>query len=146
MKNITSILLLIVGIVFMGSCRSPKNVVNTFNDFEGEWRVSELNGVSMHPADSRQVISFDTVRKLMSGNAGCNRMSGSVEYNPTQPKLIKFMRIATTRMACPDMESENELLEALRQVVRFEPVGGTAPFNAIAFYGITDNKILEITR
>ena len=61
---------------------------------------------------------------------------GQIEYSDSRKNIIKFPQVATTRMACPDMSGERELLQALDKVVRFDAVGEVKPVNKIALYGI----------
>ena len=95
----------------------------------------ELNGKVLNPAETNQVIEFDVARHSLSGRAGCNRMMGQIEYSDSRKNIIKFPQVATTRMACPDMSGERELLQALDKVVRFDAVGEVKPVNKIALYG-----------
>lgn len=73
--------LAIAGITVLSSCKSPKAVVASYSDLNGEWSVVELNGKKQDPAESKQLIVFDVARNHLSGNAGCNRMNGSMEYS-----------------------------------------------------------------
>jgi len=145
-RNLVYLFLVITSIGLMGSCSSNKAAVATFSDLDGEWKVVELNGQSKDPAETRQTIKFDTLRKLVSGHAGCNRMTGSVEYNDNQKHIIKLSKMATTRMACLDMTGESEYLDVLGKVVRFEAVGDIKPVTEVAFYAADNSKILVIKK
>ncbi len=131
--------------LFMTSCKSNK-VVAAFSDLDGNWDIIEMNGITLDPQATSQTLSLDIDRETMSGNAGCNRMSGKIEYFPGQKDIIKFPRIVTTRMACQDMQLEDELLKTLDKVVRFATDTDTKPINRIAFYGIDNNKLLVIEK
>lgn len=146
MKKLIYVCLILTGIVLMGACRSQKAVVASFSDLDGEWKITELNGQAKNPAESRQMIVFDALRKHVSGNAGCNRMTGSVEYDESRKNIIKFSRMVTTRMACPDMAAEGEFLAALNKVVRFEAVGDATPVMEVAFYAADNDKVLVIKK
>lgn len=143
MKKYLCLCLTVLCIGLFASCRTQKAVVATFSDLDGEWNVIELNGKVLNPVDTRQFIVFDMARQMISGNSGCNRMTGKIEYSDSQKNIIKFPQIASTRMACPDMSGEQELLTALDKVVRFAGVGNTKPANKIALYG-TDNTLLMV--
>ena len=67
---------------------------------------------------------------------------GKIEYNDAYKNIIKFPQVATTRMACPDMSGERELLEALNKVVRFEAQGEAAPVTEIALFGTNNDKVV----
>ena len=146
MKKYLFLCLAVVGIAVFASCKSQKAVVASFSDLDGEWRVVELNGKKLDPADSKQLIVIDVARKHLSGNAGCNRMNGNIEYTDAQKNIIKFPQVATTRMACPDMKGEQEFLEALNKVVRFQAEGETKPVNIIALYGTDNGKLMVIQK
>lgn len=146
MKKYLLLCLAVVGIVAFASCKSQKAVVATFSDLDGEWNVVELNGKKLDPSDSRQLMVIDVARKHLSGNAGCNRMNGAIEYTDNQKNIIKFMQVATTRMACPDMQGEQEFLDALGKVVRFQAEGDVKPVNTVAFYGTDNGKLMVIQK
>ncbi|WP_280747499.1 META domain-containing protein [Parabacteroides sp. PF5-9] len=118
-------------------------MIATIADLDGNWKVTELNEQKLDPEQSRQVLQFDILRRHLSGNAGCNRMTGSIEYNEAMPNIIKFSQVATTRMACPNMKSENEFLGTLAKVVRFQKTDEAKPIHSIVFFG-TDNKPLMV--
>ena len=146
MKKYLFLCLAVVGIAVFASCKSQKAVVASFSELDGEWSVVELNGKKLDPADSKQLIVIDVARKHLSGNAGCNRMNGNIEYTDAQKNIIKFPQVATTRMACPDMKGEQEFLEALNKVVRFQAEGETKPVNIIALYGTDNGKLMVIQK
>lgn len=146
MKKYLFLCLAVVGIAVFASCKSQKAVVASFSDLDGEWSVVELNGKKLDQADSKQLIVIDVARKHLSGNAGCNRMNGNIEYTDAQKNIIKFPQVATTRMACPDMQGEQEFLEALNKVVRFQAEGNVKPVNTIALYGTDNGKLIVIQK
>ncbi|MFV0582658.1 MAG: META domain-containing protein [Parabacteroides gordonii] len=146
MKKYLFLCLAVVGIAVFAACKSQKAVVASFSDLDGEWSVVELNGKKLDPADSKQLIVIDVARKHLSGNAGCNRMNGNIEYTDAQKNIIKFPQVATTRMACPDMQAEQEFLEALNKVVRFQAEGNVKPVNTIALYGTDNGKLMVIQK
>ena len=115
-KGLFYICLLLVGVGLFAGCKSKKAVVASFSDLDGEWGVVEMNGKTLNPEETHQVLVFDVARQGLSGNAGCNRLMGKIEYNDAYKNIIKFPQVATTRMACPDMSGERELLEALNKV------------------------------
>ena len=73
-------------------------------------------------------------------------MMGEIEYSDSRKNIIKFPQVATTRMACPDMSGERELLQALDKVVRFDAVGEVKPVNKIALYGTDNTKLMVIEK
>lgn len=146
MKKYLYLCLAVVGIAVFASCKSQKAVVASYSDLDGEWSVVELNGNKLDPDKSNQLIVIDVARNHLSGNAGCNRMNGSIEYSEARKNIIKFPQVATTRMACPELKGEQEFLEALNKVVRFEAEGDGKPVNTVAFYGTDNGKLMVIEK
>lgn len=84
------------------------------------WKLVELNGkeISVN-AESGNREAFLTLTKehnRVSGNTGCNNLMGSfkVESYYGNEGSINFSQIATTRMACMDVNYEQDLLKALK--------------------------------
>lgn len=143
MRRVYYFLLLLLSVGVLAGCKTKKAPAATFSDLNGDWSVVEINGQHLDPEQTHQVVTLNVTDRTLSGNAGCNRMMGKIEYNEHQPTIIKFPNIATTRMACPGdpMKRERELLDALNKVVRFAAVGEYRPIRRIALYG-TDNTLL----
>jgi len=55
-------------------------------------------------------IAFDGPEKRFSGFAGCNRFFGKYE---TTNDTIWFGMVAATKMACPDLETEQQFIAAI---------------------------------
>ena len=123
-----------LSIGIFASCKAKKGVEATFSDLDGSWNIVELNGKVLNPAETNQVIEFDVARHSLS------------EYSDSRKNIIKFPQVATTRMACPDMSGERELLQALDKVVRFDAVGEVKPVNKIALYGTDNTKLMVIEK
>jgi heat shock protein HslJ len=90
----------------------------------GDWKLAELEG-TMIPRDSKAMLSFIAGEKnAVAGNAGCNRLTGSVEL--PGKNALKFSPLATTRMACFDQkatETEAKFLAVLGKVDTWEVTG-----------------------
>ena len=111
--------------VLMGlsSCASTKNAA-TLSSISGEWNIIEVNGTAVVPAPGQEFpyIGFDTKTGKVFGNSGCNRMMGSFDVN-AKPGTIDLGALASTRMACPDMTVENNVLSALNKVKKYKKLG-----------------------
>lgn len=80
-----------------------------------KWQLVSLNGDDL--ADSAKTeIAFDG--KMISGSAGCNRLSGSYKVDD---QAITFGPIAATKMACPQpwMQIETEFFDLLASPVTY---------------------------
>lgn len=92
-----------------------------YNALEGEWKVVKVFGQAVKVAEGNQApsLNFDTKSNRLGGNAGCNRVMGSIEYGKNGAQSISFGQPATTRMSCPDMETERQVLAALTDAKSF---------------------------
>lgn len=76
---------------------------------EGTWVLQQLRGKEV-AVERVPFLSFSLSESSVSGNAGCNRISGGME---ARGKKLYFGAIAATRMACPDMDIESQVLQEL---------------------------------
>lgn len=84
---------------------------------EGEWKITEVKGESIpQNMDKKPFLSFDTTKRSIHGNAGCNMINGGFTTNDKIEKSIAFPAVAATMMACPDMTIESKVLDALNEV------------------------------
>ncbi|MCL5069314.1 MAG: META domain-containing protein [Actinobacteria bacterium] len=81
------------------------------------------------------LISFDTVKGMISGNTGCNDFTGDAVYTGN---TIDVGGLIATKIACPDMETEDRFFEIINnQIVTFK--------NTVTFSPKTDpNKMLVL--
>lgn len=84
----------------------------------GEWQIRSVFNTPL-PAGAGEKVSIAFDGQRVSGNAGCNRFFGSVTVGKGAPTALTFSELATTRMMCPDMETERRVLSALEGVKRF---------------------------
>lgn len=80
----------------------------------GAWQVKAVNGKTINVDQARLV--FDVDANTVSGNAGCNRLMGEISRNPRVSAALQLTNLATTRMTCPDIQTESQLLIALEEV------------------------------
>ncbi|MCC8144428.1 MAG: META domain-containing protein [Tannerellaceae bacterium] len=142
---VISIVLVFVGVLVSCGTRQTTSAYTPMASLNGEWKIVELNGKSLNASETGQTINFDIPRLAFSGNAGCNRMSGNIEFptNTTNNNVIKFLQVISTRMACPDMSGEQELFKVLDNIVRYEASPATGK---VIFYGMDNTRIMVIER
>ena len=99
--------------VLLSSCGTTTKSV----DITGEWNVVSVEGKQV---TGNPYIGFDTENGRLYGNAGCNRIMGGFEIDSVNPGHIGLTNVASTRMMCPDMETEQKVLEALNEVTGFK--------------------------
>lgn len=84
-----------------------------FEFLTGMWHITAIDG---EPIDVEGMnILIDVDEGKLHGNTGCNIMNGRIETDLDTPNSISFSAIATTRMSCPDLESETRLIVALEE-------------------------------
>lgn len=74
-------------------------------DREKDFMGSELPYMEIYTDENR-----------FSGFSGCNRMTGAFEFEWDR---LRFGKVASTRMACPNMEQEDKFLKALTGVSHY---------------------------
>lgn len=105
----------------------------TVNDprIEGRrWRLVELNGRPVEPPADREgaYLELDAAQGRVSGNASCNGFFG--RYELTSNNRLRFgPNLASTMMACPDLEREREFLDMLERVDNYSLGDGTLSLN-----------------
>lgn len=81
----------------------------------GAWRVTAIHGNAVPAtADIRVVIDIDECR--IHGNAGCNLLNGEIVVNLDKGDALEFRNLATSRMTCPNIATEQEFLLSLEEV------------------------------
>lgn len=117
-----------VALGLMTSCGPEKTTVapETLN---GTWNIVEIEETAV-TADSlapTPFIGFDLAEGRLYGNSGCNRMMGTFQLDSLEAAGLTFGPIASTRMACPDMTTERNVLAALGKATAFYAAEGSDP-------------------
>lgn len=99
------------------------------SSLNGEWKVVAVNGTALPAMENIPAFSLDMTTHRIGGNSGCNRLSGEIRHDAAVENSISFANVASTRMACPDMDTENQVLSAL---------------NSVRSYGLLDNGRLAL--
>ena len=112
----TMIFGMLTALFALASCMGNGNPVS-LSDLEGEWNVVELAGQSVN-TKQQPFIGFDTHEMKVYGYGGCNRLMGSFEWSDESARMV-MDKLASTMMACPNMDTERLVLEALNKVASF---------------------------
>jgi heat shock protein HslJ len=86
--------------------------------FGRRWVLTEIGGQRM--SSDKPWLEFEEKSRRVSGDSGCNRVSGALEVSGT---TLKFSRMISTRRACLDDEAnrlETNFLRGLEKITRFE--------------------------
>lgn len=85
--------------------------VSPFAQPDQIWRLSELGGATF---DKDSTLIFGTEGNV-AGKALCNRFMGRAEWTP---ESLSIGPLGSTMMACPDLEQEQIVMQALSSVAR----------------------------
>ena len=119
--------LAVTAIAALTSCSSVKSI--PVENLSGEWSIKKINGDKVKVSDDtvEPYLAFDVVNGRFFGHAGCNSIMGS--FATGEDNEIVFTSTGVTMMMCPDIATEDALLNALASVKQ---------------YNITDNGELEL--
>ena len=108
-----------IGILMLISgCASNKGIVSA-DKLEGMWSITEIKGESIAgKTENQPFLEFNVKENRVHGNAGCNIINGSFTREEGKNTSLRFSRMMSTMMACPDLDVERRVLESL-ETVRF---------------------------
>ena len=95
------------------SCSDSKTNVQ---QLEGKWNITEVNGEAISTQENTPFMEFNMAEKKIHGNAGCNIFNTSLETDANDISALKIAQGMSTMMACPDMETESKILQAMTTV------------------------------
>lgn len=79
-------------------------------------------GSAVFAQTKNEVINFDTDKKSIGGNGGCNGFGGNLSVNGSE---IKISQIISTQMFCEDTSDvENKFLRNLERATKYKITGG----------------------
>lgn len=106
----------------------------------GAWKVTAIDG---QPVSAKIRVVIDVDEGRIHGNAGCNLLNGEITANLDKGDGIEFHNLATSRMTCPDIATEQAFLLALENV-------DTASKGETADYAVLRNSagqaVIALTR
>jgi len=115
MKTLFQLFGFIVFAFVAGACKTTSSGVKPQPEnsiTEKYWKLIEINGKPVEATTPREAfIILKNEDQRINGNGGCNTLNGTYEIAPGN--RIKFSQMASTMMACLNMEIEEELKKAL---------------------------------
>lgn len=87
--------------------------------FNGIWRITKINGDGGKCKNKNYTLAIDMIDKKVHGQLACNIVNGDILLDPNKQNSIMFLDLITTRMSCPDLAIENEILIALEKVEKY---------------------------
>jgi heat shock protein HslJ len=125
----------------LSSCSSTQKTAQV-NDLEGTWQIVKLNGKKLPSGmETKPYIIFNTKEGRIHGNAGCNIFNGKYQTRRGSSSNISFPNTITTMMSCPDLETEQQIMEAINSVASFEKSG-----KGYIFLNKNGEKVLRISK
>lgn len=89
-------------------------------ELQGSWKVVKVNHEAVPDSmEHHPCFSFDTTDRKLHGNAGCNQITAKFKTVEAQPNSLEFLPVSSTRMTCPDIQTEYAVLIALKEVKTF---------------------------
>ena len=111
-KIIFYVLLIPVFIGMMSACSDAKTDVKKL---DGKWNVVEVKGEKLMEEGLPQ-MNFDMSENKLHGNTGCNIFNTTVNLDSDDISSLTINPAATTMMACPNMDVEGKVLQAMEDV------------------------------
>lgn len=113
------------------------------SSLDGTWNVVKVLGEMVSKKmQTRPELTFAVAEGRFSGNAGCNRINGEVKFDDAGRNVIRFDNVASTRMMCPDMTTEQNVLAALSMARFF----GELPNGNLGIFGTDGRTLLELSK
>lgn len=133
MKNKLAIVA-IVALAVVG-CKSTgdkmQNETTSSEITNNTWELVKLDGekIDQSNTDGKKIqFTLNSVDKMAYGYSGCNTFNGS--YTLGERNGIKFSRMASTRMACPDTDiKEQKVLDIFNQADNYTLKGDMLTIN-----------------
>ena len=120
MKNVISILIAAVVLSLAVGCCACRKGKNNKPLVGTEWQLARMMGTDIAVADDQFVFQFSEDGRF-SGVGACNRMMG--DYSVTEKRAISFGELAGTRMMCPNINLETQLIKIISQATHYEIEG-----------------------
>lgn len=117
MKRILNTFLVLAAII-LTACQ-PKEQKLTVADLEGPWQIVKVGDVATPDTLlAESYVQFDLTLLTISGKSSCNLFNSSIEKDEKEADKFSFGPIATTMMACPHLDFERQVLDALQASVQ----------------------------
>ncbi|WP_075556107.1 MULTISPECIES: META domain-containing protein [Parabacteroides] len=107
------VLMLPMVLGMMISCSEAKTDAKKL---EGKWNVIEVKGEKILKEGLPPYMEFDMAQNKLHGNAGCNMFNTTVTLDANDVSAITIAPGAATMMACPDMATEDAIMQAMVNV------------------------------
>ena len=107
------VLMLPMVLGMMISCSEAKTDAKKL---EGKWNVMEIKDEKILK-EGLPYMEFDMAQNKLHGNAGCNMFNTTITLDANDVSSITIAPGAATIMACPDMATEDAIMNAMGYVI-----------------------------
>lgn len=119
-------------IFIMAACNSSKKAGESSPPAltETYWKLTELMGTKItgpSQTGKEMYITFKKEDNMVLGHGGCNSFRG--KYELKEGNRISFSGLASTLMACPDMQNETEFMKAVESADNYVITGNSLVIN-----------------
>lgn len=94
----------------------------SLESLKGKWNITHVYGISIDElgeVENKPFLEFDTDKKTVHGNAGCNIINGVTEQTEGAKTSLKFNQMISTMKSGIGMAVESKIMEAINQVSGF---------------------------
>ncbi|MGI9526229.1 MAG: META domain-containing protein [Weeksellaceae bacterium] len=118
MKKLQHVLILAIMSLLLAACGTTAVTSNKVSDLEGVWNLQNDGQTTLGIGNNPITLIFDpSSEDNISGFSGCNNYGGTMSG---KSGFISFSNIYSTKMSCPYLDLEDDYLDLLKQVDRFE--------------------------
>jgi heat shock protein HslJ len=127
-----SIMFVVTLLLILTACNSPKKIGESSAPelTETYWKLSELMGKPITgPSATGKEMYIKLIKEgnMVQGHGGCNSFRG--KYEIKDGNRISFSGLASTMMACPDMENESAFMKAVESADNYVISGNSLQLN-----------------
>lgn len=116
--------LVLIAVLITGCCACRSYQKKSRRPLTGtEWQLIKLGGKSITPEAGTFTITLLAQDHRIAGVGACNRLMGS--YEEGKKGALKIGQMASTMMACPGMDLEQEFTKALQSTTHYDMDGPT---------------------
>ena len=104
-----------------GNASSADSTQNVSGLFDKEWNLLEVNDKSVvldTTFPKKPFLVFEEKNHQLHGNLGCNGFGTDFELKGTDEIILS--PITATQMACPNLPTEQDFLEALQNTRKYQ--------------------------
>ena len=115
----------------------------TLADLNGKWKIVEAMGVAIADSmENQPFVELNVAEKTLHGQAGCNLINGGYQTEEGNPTSISFPQLISTMMACPDLETEDRVKQALNTTRFF----GRLQEGRVGFFDEANTPVLVLVK